>query len=82
VLAGRADLCALARPHLYDPHWTLHAAADQGHPVEWVPQYRSGSRPPNTGKGDAVRKAPVRRFDAAEADRDGWAPRWRPRVSA
>ena len=27
--AGRADLCALARPHLYDPHWTLHAAAEQ-----------------------------------------------------
>ena len=44
VLAGRADLCALARPHLYDPHWTLHAAADQGCDVEWVPQYRSGSR--------------------------------------
>jgi anthraniloyl-CoA monooxygenase len=83
VLAGRADLCALARPHLYDPHWTLHAAADQGWPVEWVPQYRSGSRPPNTGKGDAVRKAPVRRFDAAERDGDGRvAARWRPRVSA
>ena len=30
ILAGRADLCALARPHLCDPHWTLHAAADQG----------------------------------------------------
>ena len=30
ILAGRADLCALARPHLWDPHWTLHAAADQG----------------------------------------------------
>ena len=23
LLAGRADLCALARPHLYDPAWTL-----------------------------------------------------------
>ena len=31
VLAGRADLCALARAHLYDPQWTLHAAADQGY---------------------------------------------------
>ena len=51
VLAGRADLCALARPHLYDPHWTLHAAADQEFAVEWVPQYRSGRRPPPTGKG-------------------------------
>ena len=29
LLAGRADLCALARAHLYDPNWTLHAAADQ-----------------------------------------------------
>jgi anthraniloyl-CoA monooxygenase len=82
ILSGRADLCALARPHLWDPHWTLHAAADQGVAVDWVPQYRSGSRAPNTGKGDAVRKAPVRRFDEPEPDRDGWAPRWRPRVSA
>ena len=31
IAAGRADLCALARPHLYDPHWTLHAAAEQGY---------------------------------------------------
>ena len=61
ILAGRADLCALARPHLYDPHWTLHAAADQGVDLEWIPQYRSGSRPPNTGKD--VRRAPLRRFD-------------------
>ncbi|HEX8305218.1 MAG TPA: bifunctional salicylyl-CoA 5-hydroxylase/oxidoreductase, partial [Jatrophihabitans sp.] len=29
LLAGRADLVAVGRPHLYDPHWTLHAAADQ-----------------------------------------------------
>ena len=36
ILAGRADLCALARPHLWDPHWTLHAAADQGVPMEWI----------------------------------------------
>jgi anthraniloyl-CoA monooxygenase len=82
VLAGRADLCALARPHLYDPQWTLHAAAEQGYAgTEWVPQYRSGRRPPPTGK-DAVRKAPPRRFDAPAAPADGWAPRWRPRVTA
>src|SRR5690606_986521 len=31
VLAGRADLCAVGRAHLYDPHWTLHAAAEQGY---------------------------------------------------
>ena len=28
IAAGRADLCALARPHLADPFWTLHAAAE------------------------------------------------------
>ncbi len=31
LLAGRADFCALGRAHLYDPQWTLHAAADQGY---------------------------------------------------
>ena len=28
IAAGRADLCAIGRPHLSDPNWTLHAAAD------------------------------------------------------
>jgi anthraniloyl-CoA monooxygenase len=82
VLAGRADLCALARPHLWDPHWTLHAAADQEFEVEWVPQYRSGRRPPPTGKGDGIRRAPVRRFDAPPEDLEAPPARWRPRVSA
>ena len=81
VLSGRADLCALARPHLYDPHWTLHAAADQEFAVDWVPQYRSGRRPPPAGKGDGIRRAPVRRFEAAP-DEDAPPARWRPRVSA
>ena len=81
ILSGRADLCALARPHLFDPHWTLHAAADQGYDVEWIPQYRSGKRPPPTGKGDGIQRAPVRRFDAAPLD-DAPPARWRPRVSA
>jgi anthraniloyl-CoA monooxygenase len=83
VLAGRADLCALARPHLYDPHWTLHAAAEQGYAgVEWVPQYRSGSRRPNVGKGDGIRRAPVRRFGEDVADPGRPPARWRPRVTA
>jgi anthraniloyl-CoA monooxygenase len=30
LTAGRADLCLLARPHLSDPNWTLHAASAQG----------------------------------------------------
>ncbi|GCD42288.1 salicylyl-CoA 5-hydroxylase [Streptomyces paromomycinus] len=56
VLAGRADLCALARPHLYDPHWTLHAAAEQGYTgpgATWPLPYRAGSRTPPTGRTDA-----------------------------
>ncbi|MBT2527873.1 bifunctional salicylyl-CoA 5-hydroxylase/oxidoreductase [Streptomyces sp. ISL-99] len=56
LLAGRADLCALARPHLYDPHWTLHAAAEQGYAgpgARWPLPYRAGSRTPPTGQTDA-----------------------------
>jgi len=42
-MAGRADLCALGRPHLADPYWTLHAAAQlRVADVEWPVQYRSG----------------------------------------
>ncbi|MEU8772447.1 bifunctional salicylyl-CoA 5-hydroxylase/oxidoreductase [Streptomyces sp. NPDC048606] len=54
LLAGRADLCALGRPHLYDPHWTLHAAVDQeyaGPAAPWPAPYRAGSRKPPTGRG-------------------------------
>jgi anthraniloyl-CoA monooxygenase len=41
--AGRADLCALARPHLADPAWTLHAAAAQAFgDVEWAKPYLGG----------------------------------------
>ncbi|MGH4032308.1 bifunctional salicylyl-CoA 5-hydroxylase/oxidoreductase [Actinomycetota bacterium Odt1-20B] len=55
ILAGRTDLCALARPHLYDPHWTLHAAAEQGYSgpgASWPAPYRAGSRRPQTGRTD------------------------------
>ncbi|NYJ08247.1 bifunctional salicylyl-CoA 5-hydroxylase/oxidoreductase [Petropleomorpha daqingensis] len=55
LLAGRADLVAVGRPHLYDPHWTLHAAADQGYEgpgVTWPAPYRAGSRTPPTGRTD------------------------------
>ncbi|MFG2881479.1 bifunctional salicylyl-CoA 5-hydroxylase/oxidoreductase [Streptomyces sp. NPDC048297] len=56
ILAGRTDLCALARPHLYDPNWTLHAAAEQGYTgpgAAWPAPYRAGSRRPRTGRTDA-----------------------------
>ncbi|ARP74451.1 oxidoreductase [Streptomyces pluripotens] len=56
ILAGRTDLCALARPHLYDPHWTLHAAVEQGYEgpgAVWPNPYRAGNRRPQTGRTDA-----------------------------
>lgn len=43
IAAGRADLCAVARPHLADPAWTLHEAARIGLTnVPWPKQYVSG----------------------------------------
>lgn len=43
VAAGRADLVAIARPHLADPAWTLHEAARLGSPwIDWPLPYLSG----------------------------------------
>ncbi len=42
LAAGRADLCAIARPHLDDPAFTLHAAKEQGVDVWWPDQYFPG----------------------------------------
>jgi anthraniloyl-CoA monooxygenase len=39
LAAGRADLCVLARAHLYDPYLTRHAAAEQGFALPWPDQY-------------------------------------------
>ena len=58
ILAGRADLCALGRAHLYDPNWTLHAAAEQGYDgpaAAWPDPWRAGSRPPQAGRTDGPR---------------------------
>ena len=47
LLAGRADLCALGRTHLYDPQWTLHAAAEQDYAAparEWPLPWQAGRR--------------------------------------
>ncbi|MEE2904534.1 MAG: bifunctional salicylyl-CoA 5-hydroxylase/oxidoreductase [Myxococcota bacterium] len=41
LLAGRADLCVLARAHLYDPYWTRHAAKAQNYDLRWPDQYSS-----------------------------------------
>jgi anthraniloyl-CoA monooxygenase len=79
VLAGRADLCALARAHLYDPQWTLHAAADQGYVgpgAVWPDPLKAGSRRPQSGRTDGpkprlqlIREGEVRTRHS----------RWRPR---
>jgi len=43
IAAGRADLCALARAHLADPYWTLHAAAHLGYDgIAWPKPYLAG----------------------------------------
>ena len=44
LAAGRADLVALARGHLWDPYFTRHAAAEQRHELPWPPPYRSMTR--------------------------------------
>lgn len=41
LAAGRADLCMLARAHLWDPYWTRHAAFAAGAPLPWPESYRS-----------------------------------------
>jgi anthraniloyl-CoA monooxygenase len=56
IMAGRADLCALGRTHLYDPQWTLHAAAEQGYTgVHWPAPFAAGSRMPQSGRTDGPR---------------------------
>jgi anthraniloyl-CoA monooxygenase len=55
LLAGRADLCALGRVHLYDPSWTLHAAIEQdyvGPGAQWPDPWSAGRRKPQTGRTD------------------------------
>ncbi len=45
IAAGRADLCAVARPHLANPSWTLTEAAKIGFTaIEWPRQYRSAKQ--------------------------------------
>ena len=44
IAAGRADLCVLARAHLFDPYWTRHAAWMLGYPLPWPDPYKSLDR--------------------------------------
>lgn len=57
LLAGRADLCALGRAHLYNPQWTLQAAAEQeyrGPGAEWPRPFEAGRRKPPASRTDKV----------------------------
>ncbi|MCH6164608.1 bifunctional salicylyl-CoA 5-hydroxylase/oxidoreductase [Pseudonocardia alaniniphila] len=78
LLAGRADLCAIGRPHLYDPHWTLHAAADQGYAgpaVSWPKPFAAGSRKPRAGRTDDPRpRLELIRSTTAGTRHQRWRP--------
>ncbi|OJF11149.1 bifunctional salicylyl-CoA 5-hydroxylase/oxidoreductase [Couchioplanes caeruleus] len=79
LLAGRADLCALGRTHLYDPQWTLHAAAEQGYRGEgadWPIQFRAGSRKPPTSRTDKIPpRLALLRQQAGQQVHLRWTPR-------
>jgi anthraniloyl-CoA monooxygenase len=79
ILAGRADLCALARAHLYDPQWTLHAAADQGYAgpgAEWPDPFEAGSRKPQGGRSDGPKpRLQLIREGEARTRHSRWRPR-------
>jgi anthraniloyl-CoA monooxygenase len=78
ILAGRADLCALGRTHLYDPQWTLHAAAEQGYAgqgARWPDPFAAGRRRPQAGRTEDPRP----RLDLIRAGTPRTAhARWRP----
>ena len=41
IAGGRADICVIARMHLFDPYWTRHAANELDYPLEMPEQYKS-----------------------------------------
>ena len=41
IAGGRADICVIARMHLFDPYWTRHAANELDYPLEMPDQYKS-----------------------------------------
>ena len=78
ILAGRADLCLVGRAHLYNPQWTLHAAAEQGYAgpgAVWPLPWQAGARRPQTGRSEE----PKARLDLIRRDTQATGHRrWRP----
>jgi len=67
IAAGRADLCAVARPHLANPAWTLTEAAKIGYtPMPWPKQYLAGKSQMETlfAREKALQAAPVEKESA------------------
>ena len=61
IAAGRADLCAVARPHLADPAWSLHEAAKIGlTSIPWPKQYVSGKTQYETNLARAATTTPAK----------------------
>jgi anthraniloyl-CoA monooxygenase len=61
IAAGRADLCAIARPHLADPAWTMHEVARIDAPgLHWPVQYLRGRQQYETNLRRAAAGAPTR----------------------
>jgi anthraniloyl-CoA monooxygenase len=60
IAAGRADLCAVARPHLANPAWTLTEAARIGYQLmKWPKPYISGKRQLETNFERAAMQAAI-----------------------
>src|SRR5690606_10753145 len=78
VLAGRADLVAVGRAHLYNPNWTLHAAVEQdydGPGAQWPLPWRAGRRKPQGGRSEE----PKPRLQLVREGEQGTRhARWRP----
>ena len=71
LASGRADLVALGRPHLADPHFTLHAAAEYAYrDVGWPRQYLSGAQQAHTLAARA-REETLRKEAAIRAEKRG-----------
>ncbi|WP_299051283.1 bifunctional salicylyl-CoA 5-hydroxylase/oxidoreductase [uncultured Nocardioides sp.] len=77
LLAGRADFCALGRTHLFQPNWTLAAAAEQdytGPGAVWPDPFAAGRRKPPSARTDKVPPRLALLRDGAQDVHVRWTP--------